>query len=573
MRRQRNQRGVQKTFVMPDKRVLVTIGVIAIIVIVAITMFFRSDYNVYNTAYSNVQNAVNNSINNIDQIDDQILINELEKIGTIEEGKVSEFKLSYPVKVKISDIELYIFQDKTIANVSDFDIEEEKYIINEGETITPFLLEGMIPVVIDELWTVSKSGTNSSGENSWYNYDEKQWANMVIVKEDKREYYLNSEVGTEILEEDILQYYTWVPRFKYEIYKQGPMQELNIEFENANTDKSTGVYEGEWKTHPVFTTSDGEELAGIWVAKFEYSHENNMTIGTEQIINNVEVELSNGLINKNNKELLQYSYLNAENYENLINSMTIYGNIFGLNNNVSSEILTDDIADAIYKLTLSKSGDLITSNTESTTANNSGIFNLPEMKSSDILSETVQIRLNPEIDPNVQEETANQLIVENVEYPKFTGTEINIKNVIIAESAIISGVQTKPVAYGDIEFEIKENEDLNEESSEESSEDVIDDTNEENEEQEDVEYNYIVANDGIGKFGTLELLSSDRSKFIYKLDNMDPDTIDIGYLEVENEKFTVNVIENGTIVGNITISIEITGGLNTMIGRGILYFN
>ena len=93
--------------------------------------------------------------------------------------------------------------------------------------------------------------------------------------------YLNAEVGTEIKEEDILAYYVWIPRYKYKIWNlgessQGQEQTIDIVFESTDS-ISTGTGVGEYITHPAFwwdNDSDGvrdtgEELAGIWVGKFE----------------------------------------------------------------------------------------------------------------------------------------------------------------------------------------------------------------------------------------------------------------------------------------------------------------
>ena len=52
------------------------------------------------------------------------------------------------------------------------------------------------------------------------------------------------------------------------------LQEIEIVFENKNTDKSLGTSVDSYLTHPAFTFG-GNELNGIWVGKFE-------TTGTAQ---------------------------------------------------------------------------------------------------------------------------------------------------------------------------------------------------------------------------------------------------------------------------------------------------
>ena len=83
--------------------------------------------------------------------------------------------------------------------------------------------------------------------------------------------YLNAEVGTEIKEEDILAYYVWIPRYKYQLFNvdsttMDPI-EIQIKFEYGTPNKSSGTANGEWLTHPAFTLGT-DELEGIWVGKF-----------------------------------------------------------------------------------------------------------------------------------------------------------------------------------------------------------------------------------------------------------------------------------------------------------------
>ena len=81
--------------------------------------------------------------------------------------------------------------------------------------------------------------------------------------------------GITIPEENILAYYTYVPRYSYKIWEtgtssQGKEQTIDIQFENASMKKSTGTTVGSYITHPGFTFGD-LELNGIWVGKFDVS--------------------------------------------------------------------------------------------------------------------------------------------------------------------------------------------------------------------------------------------------------------------------------------------------------------
>ena len=139
----------------------------------------------------------------------------------------------------------------------------------------PVLAEGMIPIKWDGSKWVKASSTNSN--NDWYNYDEKKWANAVMVSSATRSSYMSNTtkpVGSEVLERDILAYYVWIPRYSYQLFNvnseiMDPI-EIQVGFENKTDTKSTGSTNGAWLTHPAFTFGT-DELSGIWVGKFETS--------------------------------------------------------------------------------------------------------------------------------------------------------------------------------------------------------------------------------------------------------------------------------------------------------------
>ena len=159
---------------------------------------------------------------------------------------------------------------------------------NSVKPNAPVLDDGMIPIIFDTSnGTVIK--TISSTDTSWYDYDNQEWANAVLVKESgtqTRAYY-KANPGVTINQADILAYYVYIPRYKYQIWsiddndKYGKEQTINIIFEDKNS-ISTGTQVGEYITHPAFwwdndsdgVRDEGEELSGIWVGKFE-------TTGTE----------------------------------------------------------------------------------------------------------------------------------------------------------------------------------------------------------------------------------------------------------------------------------------------------
>ena len=146
----------------------------------------------------------------------------------------------------------------------------------------PRISTGMIAVTIGNDGTVTTVSPTSS---SWYSYENKQWANVVLVKEsgtETRTYYETNN-GVTVAEADILAYLVWIPRYRYTLFNVDGTaatysddttctancpQSISITFENAYTTKSTGSTNGTELTHPAFTYN-GIELNGIWVGKFE----------------------------------------------------------------------------------------------------------------------------------------------------------------------------------------------------------------------------------------------------------------------------------------------------------------
>ena len=167
------------------------------------------------------------------------------------QGSIQGKKFSGELRAEILDAQLYV---DSILNGAD-----------------PELKDGMIPVVFDTTGdnTIVKTADLYS---EWYNYNNQEWANMVLVNDNSRSTYQNTS-GVEVLEDDILAYYVWIPRYKYKIWtisnsRAGSEQEIEIIFENKETAKSTGTQVGEYITHPAFTFGN-TEVNGIWVGKFE----------------------------------------------------------------------------------------------------------------------------------------------------------------------------------------------------------------------------------------------------------------------------------------------------------------
>ena len=155
------------------------------------------------------------------------------------------------------------------------------YTDNSGAN-KPELLNNMIPIKYD--------GTNwiyANKSEAWYDYDNKEWANAVILNNG-----ITKNIGDTIAEDEIALWYVWIPRYKYQLFNanNGSVNEqlINIEFESGtattgtvsctdaisgsgtSSETCTNATNGNWYTHPAFTFGS-EQLTGFWVGKFEVS--------------------------------------------------------------------------------------------------------------------------------------------------------------------------------------------------------------------------------------------------------------------------------------------------------------
>ena len=230
----------------------------------------------------------------------------------------------------------------------------------------PELVSNMIPVVYEDgEW--KKADINSK----WYNYSEQRWANAVLVRDWKgnelgsksRYDYLEAPSGTSILESDILAYYVWIPRFRYQLFNSNTPISINIIFESVGTTKSAGTTTGRWLTHPAFTYNN-QELSGIWIAKYEASNSDN------------NIVIKSGLT--------PWTNIGYDDAFNLSISMPNELNIYGLRN-VSSHLIKNSewsavsyLTQSIYGLndTVNANSSTSTGGTNSTTGNVYGIYDM-----------------------------------------------------------------------------------------------------------------------------------------------------------------------------------------------------
>jgi len=165
-------------------------------------------------------------------------------------------------------------------------IPTEFYVDASGANV-PELFDGLIPVMWDSSNNVVKADYyNSTSEYAGYDYANQKWANAVMVTSNTRDTYINASAGTAINASDVLAYFVWIPRYRYELFNATfesgtDPQTIDITFESVDTPKSTGKVgdtftNGQMYTHPAFTFGE-TELSGFWIGKFEPSSDQECT--------------------------------------------------------------------------------------------------------------------------------------------------------------------------------------------------------------------------------------------------------------------------------------------------------
>ena len=223
------------------------------------------------------------------------------------------------------------------------------------------MVDAMIPVSWDGETLIKSTTTNEN--NHWYDYDNQKWANAVLVTNESREQIKSLSVGTPITEENVLAYYTYIPRYRYQLWNTNHelnclndncnAQEIQIIFETKEKEKAPGTSNGQWLTHPSFSHGE-EEINGFWVAKFEPTAIDLASSATEESCNsadNVTTKTVNILPNKTSWRCI--NNLNAYNTSLEMKNKTIYG---WNSSEVDTFMLTNQQWGAIAYLSASKYG-------------------------------------------------------------------------------------------------------------------------------------------------------------------------------------------------------------------------
>ena len=160
------------------------------------------------------------------------------------------------------------------------DNPEDKPYVDESIAVAPQVSEGMTPVKYDK--DLGKWVKTDETDSTWYNYANKEWANVVLGGATFNDGVLDESKTYSML--------VWIPRYAYKINSQyhqngSSAGEIDIVFiDTANKGKdgsktysttypsaTTGGAMSDYVVHPAFDYG-GTALPGFWVGKFESSN-------------------------------------------------------------------------------------------------------------------------------------------------------------------------------------------------------------------------------------------------------------------------------------------------------------
>ena len=260
---------------------------------------------------------------------------------------------------------------------------------------TPDLVDGLIPVVYYNNKWVKADESNSSSTYQWYDYDNKKWANAVLVTSTNRSTYQNASAGTSITESDILAYYVWIPRYKYKVWNINKVigtdsynartKGIDIVFEKSR--ESTGTINctysyaapsssanspnetctgsnGDYYTHPAFTFGS-DNIRGLWMGKFEISSSNSSASNGGGKTSSLTLKIL--------PNVTSWRYNTISNFNTVVQNMQVSSNIYGLSTsraNTDSHMITNMEWGAVAYLTNSKYGRCTNGSCTEVTTNN-----------------------------------------------------------------------------------------------------------------------------------------------------------------------------------------------------------
>ena len=186
-----------------------------------------------------------------------------------------------------------------------------KYIDRELNGADPVLSSKLIPIKISE---EDGKVTRADEKEKWYDYENQEWANAVILRDGKSDPGANEPIE----ESDIESYFVWIPRYRYQLFdeanynglttKTNKEKIINVVFETKDEEVQNGSTIGQWLTHPAFTSFNTN---GIWVGKFETGYDGAGSTGAAEVNPTDErasIEAANKVIIKPNV----YSWRNIQ---------------------------------------------------------------------------------------------------------------------------------------------------------------------------------------------------------------------------------------------------------------------
>ncbi len=246
------------------------------------------------------QNARKYPLNNGDTycflIEDLVQDNFI-NVNLIENSRKFELSDILQVEVSLNKI-LDIHVNQNCQEV----LATELYHDDSGAT-RPLLSDNLIPIVNSESGFV-KANLNEQ----WYDYDNRQWANAVLIKEAALEDYLGN-YGMLIADEDVLGYFVWIPRYRYQLFNtlgESVIEEtIAIKFEVVRSAQARGDENDMWLTHPAFIFGD-LNLKGFWIGKYTTTG----SLENPSVLPNETMLLNNDLAD---------NYLTAINFKDHVN--------------------------------------------------------------------------------------------------------------------------------------------------------------------------------------------------------------------------------------------------------------
>ena len=263
---------------------------------------------------------------------------------------------------RITEAELCIDKYIVIYNGKEASVKgscNTKIVPNYKEEILngadPVIKDDLIPVVINDDGTVTKADL----KKEWYKYENKNWANAVILKDTGK-----IENDNTIKEESIKEYYVWIPKYAYKLWNVNSnnteMKEKPIEITFGSKAKTTGENNGDTYIHPAFTNFNTN---GIWVGKYEISYD-------EETYTNKETFLTknpNTSVTTDSKKLIVKPNVRSLTNKNVSSLFTLIKNS---HTNLNSHMMTNMEWGAIAYLTYSKYGRCNSSTCTEVTINN-----------------------------------------------------------------------------------------------------------------------------------------------------------------------------------------------------------